>query len=60
MNPDELAGIARYAGLDISQEDAKALGILLEEYSAEIRSLRNLTLPDDLAPVVSYALEPWS
>jgi hypothetical protein len=60
MNPNELRSMATYAGLEISEEDARAVATLLGEYHAEIQKLRELVLPDDLEPVVHYAIEPWS
>jgi hypothetical protein len=59
MNSKELRTIAAYADLELNDEEATEIAILLNEYYAEIHKLRELVLPDNLEPVVHYAIKPW-
>jgi Asp-tRNA(Asn)/Glu-tRNA(Gln) amidotransferase C subunit len=60
MTPSELAAIARLAGYPLSEGDLEEVAAILGGIMEDVRQLRDLDLPDDVEPMLTFRVEPWT
>ena len=60
MTPSELAAVADLAGHPLSATELEAVASILAGMLEDIRALRELELPDDVEPILTFRVEPWS
>ena len=59
MRASELAAVADLAGYPLSPADLEEVAAILTGMMADIQALRDLDLPDDVEPIVTFRVEPW-
>jgi hypothetical protein len=59
MRVPPLAPIADLAGYPLSAGDLAQVALILEGIMEDIQKLRDLDLPDDLEPILTFRVEPW-
>jgi hypothetical protein len=55
-----LAAVADLAGYTLSEAELADVASLLAGMMADIQTLRDLDLPDDLEPILTFRVEPWA
>jgi hypothetical protein len=60
MNASDLAAVAALAGHSLSAADLEEVATLLSGMIEDIRALRELDLPDDVEPILTFRVEPWA
>jgi hypothetical protein len=60
MTPSELAVIARLAGYPLSEADLEEVAAILGGIMEDVRQLRDLDLPDDVEPMLTFRVQPWT
>jgi hypothetical protein len=59
MRGSELAAVADLAGYPLSPAELDAVASILGGMLEDLQALRDLDLPDDVEPVVTFRVEPW-
>jgi hypothetical protein len=59
MRGSELAAVADLAGYPLSAADLEEVAAILTGMMADIQMLRDLDLPDDVEPILTFRVEPW-
>ena len=59
MRGSELAAVADLAGYPLSAADLEEVAAILTGMMADIQLLRDLDLPDDVEPILTFRVEPW-
>jgi hypothetical protein len=59
MSAAELAAVAALAGFPLSAPDLEAVAAILAGMTEDIQALRDLDLPDDVEPILTFRVEPW-
>ena len=59
MRASELAAVADLAGYPLSAADLQKVAAILSGMMADIQALRDLDLPDDVEPVLTFRVEAW-
>ena len=59
MRGSELAAVADLAGYPLSAADLEEVAAILTGMMADIQTLRDLDLPDDVEPILTFRVEPW-
>jgi hypothetical protein len=60
MTASELAAVAALAGYPLSTADLEEVAAILTGMMEDIQKLRDLDLPDDVEPIVTFRIEPWA
>jgi hypothetical protein len=60
MRPSELAPAAELAGYPLSEADQEEVTAILRGMMEELQQLRDLDLPDDVEPILTFRVEPWT
>jgi hypothetical protein len=60
MTGEELAAVAALAGYPLSAADLEQVAAILAPMLEDLEALRALDLPDDVEPIVSFRVEPWT
>jgi hypothetical protein len=60
MTALELAAVADLAGYPLSTADLEEVAAILIGMMEDIQWLRDLDLPDDVEPIVTFRVEPWA
>jgi hypothetical protein len=60
MRPSDLAPVARLAGHPLSDAELEEVAAILSGMLDDLRELRELDLPDDVEPVLTFRVEPWT
>jgi hypothetical protein len=60
MRPSELAPAAELAGYSLSEADLEEVTTILRGMMEDLRQLRDLDLPDDVEPILTFRVEPWT
>jgi hypothetical protein len=60
MRASELAAVAGLAGYPLSPTELDAVGAILAGMIEDIRALRDLDIADDVEPILTFRVEPWS
>jgi hypothetical protein len=60
MTPSALAAVAALAGYPLSPADLEEVAAILTGMMEDIQKLRDLDLPDDVEPIVTFRVEPWA
>ena len=59
MRAHELAAVANLAGHPLSAADLEEVAAILTGMMEDIQALRDLDLPDDVEPILTFRVEPW-
>lgn len=59
MRPEDLAAVADLAGYPLSAADLAEVAAILTGMMQDIQTLRDLELPDDVEPILTFRVEPW-
>lgn len=59
MQPSELAAVADLAGHPLSATELEEVAAILTGMMQDLQALRELDLPDDVEPIVTFRVEPW-
>ncbi len=59
MRTEELAAVADLAGYPLSAVDLAEVAAILTGMMQDIQTLRDLDLPDDVEPILTFRVEPW-
>ena len=59
MRLPSLAPVADLAGYPLSAADLEQVASILDGIMEDIRQLRELDLPDDVEPILTFRVEPW-
>lgn len=59
MRGSELAAVAHLAGYPLLAADLEEVAAILTGMMADIQLLRDLDLPDDVEPILTFRVEPW-
>lgn len=59
VRAEDLAAVANLAGYPLSAADLADVAAILSGMMQDIQALRDLDLPDDVEPIVTFRLEPW-
>lgn len=54
-----LKPVAELAGYPLPAADLKAVASILEAMMDDVQRLRDLDLPDDVEPILTFRVEPW-
>ena len=60
MTASELAAVADLAGYSLSAADLAEVATILTGMIEDIQRLRELDLPDDVEPILTFRVEPWA
>jgi hypothetical protein len=60
MTASELAAVADLAGYPLSTADLEKVVAIFTGMMEDIQRLRDLDLPDDVEPIVTFRVEPWA
>ena len=60
MSASELAVVADLAGYPLSPTELDEVGAILAGMTEDIRALRDLDIADDVEPILTFRVEPWS
>jgi hypothetical protein len=60
MTASELAAVAALAGYPLSTAHLEEVAAILAGMMEDIQRLRDLDLPDDVEPIVTFRVEPWA
>ncbi len=59
MELPPLGPVAQLAGYPLTEVDLDAVASVLAGVLADIQKLRDLDLPDDVEPILTFRVEPW-
>lgn len=59
MTSEELAAVADLAGYSLPAADLEEVAAILSEMMQDLQALRDLDLPDDVEPILTFRVEPW-
>jgi len=59
MKLPPLKPVAELAGYPLPDADLKEVASILEGVMEEVEKLRDLELPDDVEPILTFRVEPW-
>ncbi len=59
MTLPPLDPVAELAGYPLSEADLKEVASVLASVFEDIQKLRDLDLPDDVEPILTFRVEPW-
>jgi hypothetical protein len=59
MSVSELAAVADLAGYPLSATDLEEVATILTGMLEDLRTLRDLDLPDDVEPILTFRVEAW-
>jgi hypothetical protein len=54
-----LKHVAELAGYPLPEADLKQVASILEGMMEDIQKLRDLDLPDDVEPILTFQVDPW-
>lgn len=60
MRLPSLAPVADLAGCQLSEADLEQVASILDGIMEDIQNLRDLDLPDDLEPILTFRVERWA
>ena len=60
MSLPPLGPVADLAGHTLSAAELAEVASLLTGMMADLQSLRDLDLPDDVEPILTFRVEPWA
>jgi hypothetical protein len=60
MDASALAAAATLAGYPLSAADLEPVAGILAAMEQDIQTLRDLDLPDDVEPILTFRVEPWT
>jgi hypothetical protein len=60
MRLPSLAPTADLAGYPLSSADLEQVASILDGIMEDIRKLRELDLPDDVEPILTFRVTPWA
>ena len=60
MNLPPLDPVAGLAGYTLSEADLAQVASILAGMMDDIQRLRDLDLPDDVEPILTFRVEPWT
>ena len=56
----QLGPVADLAGYPLSDPDLEQVASILDGILEGVRVLRALDLPDDIEPIITFRVEPWT
>ncbi len=59
MTLPPLGPVAQLAGYPLPEADLRAVASVLAGMLEDIRKLRDMDLPDDVEPILTFHVEPW-
>lgn len=59
MTLPPLTHVAELASYPLSEADLEQVAAILEGMMEDIQKLRDLALPDDVEPILSFHVDPW-
>lgn len=59
MKLPPLGPVAELAGYPLSEADLEEVASVLASVFEDIQKLRDLDLPDDVEPILTFRVEPW-
>jgi hypothetical protein len=59
MSGRDLAAVADLAGHSLSAAELEEAAAILTGMMQDLQVLRDLDLPDDVEPIVTFRVEPW-
>ena len=59
MTAAELRAVAALAGYPVSTAELEQVAALLAGMMDDIQRLRDLDIPDDVEPILTFRVEPW-
>jgi hypothetical protein len=59
MTLPPLGPVAELAGYPLPEADLREVASLLAGMIEDIQKLRDLDLPDDVEPILTFRVEPW-
>jgi hypothetical protein len=59
MTLPPLKHVAELAGYPLPEADLKQVVSILEGMMEDIQKLRDLDLPDDVEPILTFQVDPW-
>ena len=59
MTLPPLTHVAELAGYPLPEADLKQVASILEGMMEDIQKLRDLDLPDDVEPILTFQVDPW-
>lgn len=59
MTASDLAAVAALAGHPLSASDLQEVAAILTGMMEDIQRLRELDLPEDVEPILTFRVEPW-
>ncbi len=60
MTSPLLGPVAELAGYQLLEDELAATASLLDGVMEDIQRLRDLDLPDDIEPILTFRVEPWT
>jgi hypothetical protein len=60
MKLPPLHPVADLAGYPLPETDLQRVGSILDGMMDDIQKLRDLELPDDVEPILTFRVEPWT
>ena len=60
MEPSALAAVAALAGYPLDAADLEQVAGILAAMEQDVQTLRDLDLPDDVEPILTFHVEPWT
>jgi hypothetical protein len=60
MTLPSLRPVADLAGYPLSDPDLEQVASILDGILEDIRVLRGLDVPDDIEPIITFRVEPWT
>jgi hypothetical protein len=54
-----LGPVAELAGYPLPEADLREVASLLADMLEDLQKLRDLDLPDDVEPILTFRVEPW-
>jgi Asp-tRNA(Asn)/Glu-tRNA(Gln) amidotransferase C subunit len=60
MTAAELRAVAALAGYAVSTAELEQVAALLAGMMDDIQRLRDLDIPDDVEPIITFRAEPWT
>ncbi len=60
MRSASLAHVAELAGYPLAGPDLDEVASILDGIAADIEALRAFEIPDDVEPVLTFHVEPWT
>jgi hypothetical protein len=59
MRGEDLAPVAHLAGHSLSAAELEEVAAILTAMMQDLEALRDLELPDDVEPIMTFRVEPW-